>query len=101
MASLSDWKVSSAIQPKPEDYAFDLESALASVVSLRSIVPSDAFTADTLGTERAGHGVLIRREGVVLSIGYVITEAESVWLTTFEGRSVPDTVVAYDQETGC
>ena len=88
------------MQPKPEDYAFDLDSALASMVGLRAAIPDDAFTAEVLGTERAGNGVLIRSEGVVLTIGYLITEAESIWLTLSDGRGVPGHVLAYDQETG-
>ena len=58
MPSVSDWKVPSSAQPKPEDYGFDLEQALSCVVGLRTTMPADAFTADTLGTERAGSGVL-------------------------------------------
>ena len=73
-------------QPKPEDYSYDLERALSAVVGLRAIIPPDAFTADTLGTERAGNGVLIRADGLVLTIGYLITEAETIWLTLIDGR---------------
>ncbi len=100
MASVSDWKVPSSVQPKPEDYAYDLDLALASMVALRATVPADAFTAETLGTERAGNGVLIRSNGLVLTIGYLITEADTIWLTLIDGRSVPGHVLAYDQETG-
>ena len=99
MASVGGSKVSKAVQPKPEDYDYDLDRALASVVSLHSIVPADAFTAETLGTERGGNAVLIR-ENVALTIGYLIMEAESIWLTTNEGKVVPGHVLAYDQETG-
>ncbi len=60
MPSISDWKIAAAVQPRPDDYAYDLDRALQSVVGLRATMPPDAFTADTLGTERAGHGVLIR-----------------------------------------
>jgi S1-C subfamily serine protease len=88
-----------AVQPKPENYAYNLEEALTSLVGLRAIIPADAFTADTLGTERSGNGVLIR-DGVVLTIGYLITEAETVWLHLADGRAVPGHVLAYDQETG-
>src|SRR6266702_1318673 len=95
-----DWKVPTAAQPKPEDYGFDLDRALSSVVGIRSIIPTDAFSAETLGTERAGNGVLIRADGVVLTIGYLITEAEQVWLTFSDGRSAPGHVLGYDQETG-
>src|SRR3984957_8277698 len=100
MPSVSDWKVPTSAQPKPEDYGYDLEQAFASVVGLRAIIPSDAYTADTLGTERAGHGVFIRGNGLVLTIGYLITEAESIWLNLADGRSVPGHVLGYDQETG-
>lgn len=100
MASVSDWKVPPAVQPKPGDYAYDLDSALTSVVGLRAIIPADAFTAETLGTERGGNGVLIRSDGLVLTIGYLVTEAESVWLHLFDGRAVPGHVLSYDQETG-
>jgi S1-C subfamily serine protease len=100
MASVSDWKVPASVQPRPEDYAYDLEAALSAVVGVRAIVPADAFTADTLGTERAGNGVLIRADGLVLTIGYLVTEAETIWLTLIDGRAVPGTVLAYDQSTG-
>jgi S1-C subfamily serine protease len=100
MPSTSDWTVSSALQPKAGDYEFDLDRALAAVVGLRSTVPEDAFTAEVLGTERAGNGVLIRSDGVVLTIGYLIVEAESVWLSLSNGRSVAGHVLGYDQESG-
>jgi len=100
MSSLSDWQVASALQPKPEDYAYDLEAALASMVALRVTIPADAFTAETLGTERAGNGVIIRDKGVVLTIGYLITEADTIWLHLSDGRVVPGHALGYDQETG-
>jgi S1-C subfamily serine protease len=100
MPSVSDWKVPSAVQPKPEDYGYDLDRALSCVVGLHSIVPADAFTADTLGTERAGNGVFIRGNGLILTIGYLITEAENIWITLADGRSLPGHVLGYDQESG-
>jgi S1-C subfamily serine protease len=100
MPSVSDWNVPPGVQPKLRDYGYDLERALSSVVGLRAVIPADAFTADILGTERVGHGVLIRDNGLVLTIGYLITEAEEVWLTLIDGRIVPGHVLAYDYETG-
>jgi len=100
MPQPADWKVPSSVQPKAQDYAYDLERALAAVVAVHTIVPADAFSAETLGTERAGNGVLIRDDGVVLTIGYLITEAEQVWLTFSDGRVAPGHVLGYDQETG-
>jgi S1-C subfamily serine protease len=88
------------VQPKPEDYDYELDEVLASVVGIRALVPPDAFTAEVLGTERAGHGALIRSDGIVLTIGYLITEAETIWISLSGGRTVPGHVLGYDQETG-
>jgi S1-C subfamily serine protease len=100
MAKKPDWEIPLLAQPKPEEFAFDLDRALQSVVGLQANIPDDAFTASILGTERAGSGVLIRDSGLVLTIGYLITEAESVWLSTADGRATPGHALAYDQETG-
>ena len=100
MPSAADWQVPQTAQPKPEDYAFDLDRALSSVVSLRTRVADDAFTADVLGTERSGNGVLIRPDGIVLTIGYLVTEAETIWLSLSDGRVVPGDVIGFDQQTG-
>jgi len=100
MPSIGDGKISSALQPRPEDYAYDLDRVLQSVVGLRATMPQDAFTAETLGTERAGHGVLIRDSGLILTIGYLITEADQIWLHLADGRAVAGTPIGYDQETG-
>ena len=54
MAELTEWKVPASAQPRVEDYGYDLERALTSIVGLHSIIPPDAFTAQTLGDERAG-----------------------------------------------
>jgi len=100
MPALPDYKVSPSVQPKPQEYGYDLDRALASVMGLHAIIPNDAFTAETLGTERAGNAVLIRESGVVLTIGYLITEAETIWLHLNDGRVVPGHVLGYDQATG-
>ncbi|MGA2043380.1 MAG: S1C family serine protease [Roseiarcus sp.] len=94
------WEAPLRIQPKADEFGFDLDRALQSIVSLRSVIPEDAFTASILGAERAGSGVVIRESGLVVTIGYLIAEAESVWLTALDGRVTPAHPVAYDQETG-
>lgn len=99
MAELTEWKVPLSAQPRAEDYGYDLERALTSVVALHSIIPPDAFTADTLGVERAGNGVLIG-DGLILTIGYLITEAETIWLHLHDGRVVPGHSLAVDHESG-
>ncbi|CAN7281879.1 S1C family serine protease [Phyllobacterium sp. LjRoot231] len=77
-----------------------INTILPSIVAVRSSIPDDAFTATTLGTLREGSGVIIREDGLVLTIGYLITEAQEVWLTRHDGQVVPGHALAYDQETG-
>jgi S1-C subfamily serine protease len=95
-----DWTIPEELRPDPADYEFDLPAALGSVVSLKARVPADAFSARTLGTEREGSGVVIRGDGLVLTIGYLVGEAESIWITTATGRVVQGHALAYDFETG-
>src|SRR6188474_1939877 len=99
MPSLSNWKITPARQPKPDEYDFDLDKALSSIVGIRTIVPDDAFTAEALGTERGGHGVVIR-DRIILTIGYLITEAEEIWINLPGDRVVAGHPLAYDQVTG-
>jgi S1-C subfamily serine protease len=100
MAESQDWAFPAELQPSPDEVDFDLKRALDAVVSLRSEVPEDAFTASILGTQRNGSGVIIREDGLVLTIGYLITEADSIWLTTNGGAVVAAHPLAYDVATG-
>src|SRR5579862_9699485 len=100
MPQIPDWKVPPDAAPQAADYTFDLDRALQAVVGIRSVVPSDAFTAEVLGTERRGNGVIIRSNGLILTMGYLITEASEVWLTLADGRTVRGDVIGYDQDTG-
>ncbi len=88
------------MEPNPENYQFDLEKTLRSVVGLRATVPPDAHSAERLGTERAGSGCVISSEGLVVTVGYLITEAESVWLVSSDDHVIPADVVGRDTETG-
>jgi S1-C subfamily serine protease len=98
--SQPDWAFPTELRPRPEDWGFDLERALAAMVLLRAEVPEDAFTAQILGTERIGNGVVIREDGLVLTIGYLITEASTVWITSAKGAVTAGHPLAYDQQTG-
>jgi S1-C subfamily serine protease len=100
MAETENWAFPAHLQPKPEDCGFALGPVLDSLVLVRCEIPEDAFTAPILGTERAGNGVVIREDGLVLTIGYLITEASAVWLTTNRGAAVAGYPLAYDQATG-
>src|SRR5437660_9785509 len=100
MADLSNWAIPPEMQPTAEQLRFDPEAALDSMVLLRAEVPEDAFTAGILGTERIGNGVVIREDGLVLTIGYLITEATTIWLNSNAGKAVAAHPVAYDQPSG-
>ena len=67
-------------QPQQEELTYDLKQALSAIVSIRTQIPKTAMTASLLGTERAGHGVLIRENGLILTIGYLVTESETIWI---------------------
>jgi len=78
----------------------DLETLNRSVTKLRADIPEDAFTAGILGSQRIGNGVVIDSAGLVLTIGYLMTEATDVWLTTDAGKEIAAHPLAYDQVTG-
>lgn len=88
------------LRPDPSDYRYDLEKALRSVVGLRASVPADAYTAPSLGTDRVGSGAVIGTGDLVLTVGYLINEADRVWLITADGRAVPGHALAVDPITG-
>lgn len=79
-------------QDRPED-------TLAAVIGVQAKIQPNARSAETLGLQRRGSGALIR-DGYVLTIGYLVVEAESVQLTTADGRTVPASVAAYDHASG-
>jgi S1-C subfamily serine protease len=100
MAETMEWAFPERLQPRQERLRFNLDAALQSVVQVHAEVADEAFTASALGTERIGHGIVIGPDGLVLTIGYLITEAESIWMTTHEGAVVPGHALGYDQVTG-
>jgi len=94
------FEVERGMRPSPNGLPFDLDRALDSVVVLHAKVPEDASTAEALGTERLGNGVVIGTSGLVLTIGYLVTEAEEVTLITNDDRWVPAHVLGVDPATG-
>lgn len=80
--------------------ASEFEQVAQAVVRIDSRIPADARTVESLGRERAGNGVVVDSTGLVLTIGYIILEAQEVTLTTAAGKQIPADVVAYDHETG-
>ena len=78
----------------------DAEEILKAIVKIRATIPADAHTARTLGTEREGNGVVIDSKGHILTIGYLIVEADDIQVFGPEGKPVKATFVGYDHKTG-
>jgi S1-C subfamily serine protease len=94
------YEVAKELRPSARGRAFDLDRALDAIVVLHARAPEDASTAGALGSERLGNGIVIGTSGLVLTIGYLITEAEDVTLITNDGRRVPAHVLGSDPVTG-
>lgn len=77
-----------------------VSAALPAVVGVKTTVPEDRRSAQTLGTEREGHGILIDDAGLIVTIGYLIMEADTVTITDIEGRELAARIVGYDYESG-
>lgn len=76
------------------------DDVLAAVVRVEVKVDAQARSAATLGTERRGNGVLIREDGLILTIGYLVNEASDIQVTGPSGKPVSAILVASDPETG-
>jgi S1-C subfamily serine protease len=79
---------------------FDINKAIESIVTINSYIPDNSFSSELLGTERSGHAVVIDDEGLLLTIGYIITEAEYIWITVQGNDPVPGYIVGNDYESG-
>ena len=77
----------------------DVRRIYQSVVKIDSIVPSDARTANSLGTVRGGNGIVIDNKHI-LTIGYIVVEAETITITLPNGGVVPAELAGYDHTTG-
>jgi S1-C subfamily serine protease len=93
-------EVDEDLRPVARAFDFDLDHCLSSVTVLEASVSDEAYTAHTLGTERAGNAIVLSAKGLVLTIGYLVTEADEVMLTTNDRRHVPAHVLGVDQVTG-
>jgi serine protease Do len=77
-----------------------LVQAANAVVGVKVKALPNARSNETLGEERTGSGILIRDDGLVLTIGYLIMEADTVEVTDAAGTTVPAAIIAYDHATG-
>jgi len=94
------WAAVALAQTPIEAQSRALNRASAAVVGLRAKAVEDARTATTLGRQRQGSGVVIGADGLVLTIGYLILEAEQIELVTDDERRIPARVIGYDVATG-
>lgn len=77
-----------------------LSKANAAVVGVRVNVAPGARSAETLGQKRSGSGVVIGPDGLILTIGYLMLEAQSIQIVTQDNKTLPAKAVAYDLATG-
>jgi S1-C subfamily serine protease len=100
MFNLDPWSFPKALRPDPEQLDFSLDESLNALLQLHVQAPDEAYTAPILGTSRSGHGVVIDEQGHILTIGYLVTEAQQIWCRKRDGSVVQADVLAYDQATG-
>src|SRR5439155_22699854 len=78
----------------------EAEEMLAAVVRVRMKAIPNARSNTTLGSSREGTGVVIDERGHIVTIGYIVIEADSIEITTRDERTVPATLVGYDHASG-
>jgi serine protease Do len=79
---------------------FDAERFFDAIVKVHTRAVPDARSSATLGSEREGTGIVIGEDGLVLTIGYLIIEADEVSLVDQQGRTLPARIIGYDHITG-
>lgn len=85
----------------PQQASIDaITRAMEAVVGLEVSAADEARSAETLGRQREGSGVVIGADGLILTIGYLILEADTIQITTHDNRVIPARPVGYDLATG-
>jgi S1-C subfamily serine protease len=103
MVGLSLVRAHAQTAPSPSDQAAVIDAlsrASAAVVGVRVTAADDARSIATLGKERAGSGVLINKNGLILTIGYLMLEAQDIRIVTQDNKTLPAVAVGYDLATG-
>jgi len=83
-----------------ESTGVDAEKFFGAILKVQTRALADARSVATLGREREGTGVVIGADGLVLTIGYLVIEAEEVNLVDARGRTLPASIVGYDHVSG-
>jgi serine protease Do len=78
----------------------DAQALFGAIVKVTAHAVPGARSAASLGDEREGSGVVIGEHGLILTIGYLIVEAEDVSIVDSKGRTLAAQVVGYDHATG-
>jgi S1-C subfamily serine protease len=86
--------------PQQQAAAEALQRAHAAVVGVQVQATSGARSAESLGRQRSGSGVVIGDGGLIVTIGYLMLEAENIQVVTQDNRTVPARAVGYDLATG-
>ncbi len=94
--ALSTWRAVNA----PYTRAGRDDALPQGIVKLSIKAIKDARSADTLGAEREGTGVVIDASGLILTVGYLVIEAGSILAMAADGRVYPATVVGFDHASG-
>jgi S1-C subfamily serine protease len=94
------YEVEEELRPVAQLFNFDLKRRLSSIVALEAHISEDAFSARSLQTERVGNAIVIGAEGLMLTIGYLIIEAEEVVVSTNDGRRIQAHPLGVDTATG-
>lgn len=95
-ATLAAWRAEHGASR--ENTATEVSSDAVVRLSIKAV--EGARTADTLGSEREGTGVVIDASGLILTIGYLILEAASILVVTGDGRVFAASVVGFDHASG-
>ncbi len=90
---------SKSVQQMPRSEG-DTQATLSAVVHIRMQALAGARSAETLGAQREGTGVVIDERGHIVTIGYVVNEADLIEITTHESKTLPAILVGYDHATG-
>ncbi len=78
----------------------DVDALMSAVVRVKMKAIEGARSSATLGASREGSGVVIDERGHILTIGYIVTEADSIEVVTNGNRTVPAILAAYDHASG-
>lgn len=80
---------------------FLLDKVLRSTVGVHSHIPSThVSTAIGLGTDRRGTGTIVSRDGLILTVHYLLLGAQNVIVTLPGGEQLEAKIVGKDYSTG-